>query len=76
MPKISIYKYFVFFIVAYDLLEGCHLHIVKTKKGYTNAAKLWLDPVEIFKKGDLTEKELNTVVKLITKMKSNKKANL
>jgi hypothetical protein len=38
---------------------------VKTKKGYANAAKIWLDPVEVFEQGDLTPKELNLVVKLI-----------
>ena len=65
MPKIAIYKYLVFYIVAYDLKELYHLHVIKTRKGYGNADKIWMDPVEVFDRGDLTNKELLLVLKLI-----------
>ena len=70
MPKIAVYKYFVFFIVAYDLQERFHLHVMKTKGRKGRAAKIWLEPLEVFEKGDLTKTEINLVLKLIDKNKS------
>ena len=52
MPKIAVYKYLVFFIVSYDLRERYHLHVVNTKGRKTLAAKIWLDPIEVFEKGE------------------------
>ena len=67
MPKIALYKYLVFFIVSYDLKERFHLHIVRTKGMKSRAAKMWMDPIEIFDKGDLTNVEINIVLKLMEK---------
>ena len=64
MPKIALYKYLSFFIVSYDLRERLHLHIIKTKGRKSRVAKIWLDPVEVFDEGDLTQTEINLAIKL------------
>ena len=69
MPKIAFYKYLMFFIVSYDLQERLHLHVIKTKGRKSRVAKIWLDPVEVFDRGDLKNKEINLVIKLIEKNK-------
>ncbi len=65
MPKIAVYKFLAFFIVSYDLKERLHLHIIKTKGRKSRVAKIWLNPIQVFDPGDLTEKEINLAVKLI-----------
>lgn len=67
MPKIAVFRYFVFYIVAHDLAERYHLHIAKTKGSRAAAAKFWLNPVALFESGNLTTKELNTIEKLLIK---------
>ena len=76
MPKIAIYKYLVFFIVSYDLRERFHLHIVKTKGRKSKAAKIWMEPVEVFENGDLSKAEINMAVKLIEKNKDEIKRKI
>lgn len=76
MPKIAVYKYLAFFIVAYDLSERLHLHVIKSKGGYRNVAKIWMDPVEISDRGDLTDKEINLIMKLITRNEARIKENI
>jgi hypothetical protein len=67
MPRIAVFKYFVFYFVSYDLSERYHVHVASTKSGRTGTAKFWLNPVELFEMGKLTEKEVNTVEKLLIK---------
>ncbi|MEO8146614.1 MAG: DUF4160 domain-containing protein [Bacteroidia bacterium] len=69
MPKIATYKYLVFYLVSYDLSERLHLHIFNKKGSYANSAKIWLDTLEVFEKGNLTSKEINVASKLIEKNK-------
>ena len=69
MPKIAFFRNLVFFLYAYDLTERYHLHISKSKKGRTRSAKIWLDTVDVFEKGDLTEKELKQCQQVIIKHK-------
>ncbi len=42
MPKIAIYKFLTFFIVAFDAQkEPPHLHVVKEKGNRQRSAKIW-----------------------------------
>jgi len=66
MPKIAIYKFFTFYILAYDALcEPPHLHIAKEKGNRQRSAKIWLEKLEVQEKGSLTDNELNQVLKII-----------
>jgi hypothetical protein len=66
MPKIAIYKFLTFFIVAYDALkEPPHLHVVKEKGNRQRSAKIWLETLKVQEKGTLSDKELNQAIKLI-----------
>jgi Domain of unknown function (DUF4160) len=58
MPKIAVYKNLVFFLYAYDLAERAHLHVSNNKRGRARSAKIWLDNLEIFEKGNLSSREL------------------
>lgn len=58
MPKIAIYKNLVFFLYAYDLAERAHLHVSNSKRGRRRSAKIWLDTLEVFEGGSLSDKEL------------------
>jgi hypothetical protein len=58
MPKIAVYKNLVFFLYAYDLAERAHLHISNSKRGRNRSAKIWLDTLEIFERGSVSDKEL------------------
>jgi hypothetical protein len=62
MPKIAIFKNFLIFFYSSDLEERPHIHVIKNKTGFQNYAKFWISPsVELFKKGDFTDKELRTI---------------
>lgn len=52
-------------MVSFDLSERLHLHVFSKNKRRGAAAKIWLNPVEIFEQGGLTEQELNTALKII-----------
>ncbi len=70
MPKIAVYKYFTFFIYAYDALhEPPHLHIAHVKKSRQNSAKIWLETLIFSQHGTLSRKEMNTVYRIIKKNK-------
>jgi hypothetical protein len=67
MPKLIIYKFLQFFFYSYDLQERLHLHIIKGKKGYQRAAKIWIENgIEAFEEGDLTSSEMSTALEIIT----------
>jgi len=51
--------------VSFDLSERLHLHVSSKNKKRDAATKIWLNPIEIFDKGGLTQKELNTALKII-----------
>jgi len=57
MPQLALYKNLVFYIVMYDLTERYHVHITNTKKGRHKTAKIWLDTLDIFEKGNLNRRE-------------------
>jgi len=66
MPKIAIYKFFAFYILAYDALnEPPHLHIAKEKGNRQRSAKIWLNNLKIQEKGTLSDNELNQVLEVI-----------
>ena len=66
MPKIAIYKFFTFYIFAFDIIkEPPHLHVAKEKGNRQRSAKIWLHTLEVAEKGSLSEVELNSVMKLI-----------
>lgn len=70
MPKILTYKNLIFFLVSFDLSEKLHLHVFSKNGNRTGAAKIWLNPVEVFEKGQLTDKEINEAIKIIETNKS------
>jgi hypothetical protein len=66
MPKIAIYKFFTFYIFAYDALnEPPHLHVAKEKGNRQRSAKIWLKTFEVAEAGSLTKAELIQAIKLI-----------
>lgn len=71
MPKIGIYKYLVFFIVSYDLSERPHLHVWSKNHKRGDYAKIWLDTLDVFSHGSLTQKEINLALKIIETNKSS-----
>jgi len=67
MPKILIVGDITFFIYSGDINEKrLHIHVEKKKGRYRIAAKFWLEPeIELETKGNLTNKEINEVMKII-----------
>lgn len=67
MPKILIYKAFIFIIFSVDINESRrHIHIVKKSVKKFYPAKFWLEPkIEMANKGDFTDKEINKIHDLI-----------
>ncbi|WP_298361017.1 DUF4160 domain-containing protein [Runella sp.] len=66
MPKIIIYRFLQFFFYSYDLQERLHLHVIRGKKGYQRAAKIWIENgIEAFEQGELTNSEINTALEVI-----------
>lgn len=55
MPKIAVYKFLTFFIIATDTLnEPPHLHIAKEKGNRQRSAKIWLETFKVADKGSLS----------------------
>lgn len=74
MPKLAVYKFLTFYIVAFDVInEPPHVHIAKEKGNRQRSAKIWLNTLEVSERGSLTDTELNLALKLIEK---NQKAFL
>ncbi len=69
MPKLAVFRALVFYLFAYDLSERWHVHISNTKSRRGKSAKIWLDTLEVFEQGDLTDKEINVALKLLRKNK-------
>lgn len=67
MPKILIFRNFIFIIFSADKNERrIHVHIAKKSVREFAPAKFWLEPViELTKRGDFTVKELNDIEKII-----------
>ena len=76
MPKVLIVGDITFFIYSGDINEKrLHIHVEKRKGRHRKAAKFWLEPqIELETKGNLTEKEINEIKKLI-RMNQNKLVN-
>lgn len=71
MPKLAVWGHLVFHLYSYDLSERLHVHISNTKSRKSNPAKIWLDTVDVFEKGDLTARELRQCQKIL---RANSKA--
>lgn len=56
-------------MVSFDLSERLHLHVFSKNTTRGGSAKIWIDTLEVFDKGSLSEKEINTAIDLI---KNNK----
>lgn len=69
MPKLATYKNLIFYIVMFDLTERYHVHITNTKTGRQKVAKVWLDNLEVFEQGVLTDKEINLALELLKENK-------
>lgn len=69
MPKIILFKNLIFYLVSFDLSERLHLHVFSKNTTRGGSAKIWIDTLEVFDKGSLSEKEINTAIDLI---KNNK----
>jgi hypothetical protein len=54
-----------------DLMENRrHVHVIKNTGRNFNAAKIWIEPnVEIARKGDFSEKEINEVLNIVQENK-------
>ena len=65
MPKVAIYGNLIFFIVAYDLSERWHIHVANNKSERKRSAKIWLDTLEVFERGRLSQKEINTAIAVL-----------
>ncbi len=75
MPKILIFKNFVFIIFSIDKFEKrVHIHVAKKSVREFVPAKFWLEPkIELAKKGDFTTTEINEVEKLILRFEKELK---
>ena len=71
MPKLAVYGNLIFYIFAYDLIERMHVYVSNTKSRTGKSAKIWLDTLEIFEQGNLTDKEISTALKMLA---TNKEA--
>ena len=69
MPKLAVYGNLVFYIFAYDLIERMHVHVSNTKSRSGKPAKIWLDTLDVFEKGNLTTKEISLALTLLNKNK-------
>ena len=67
MPKVLIYKNWIFVFFPTDIYENKkHVHI--GKKDTFNLCKIWIEPnVEIAKTGDLTKKQQSEVLEITKK---------
>ena len=61
----------MFFIWMQDLMENRrHVHVIKNTGHHFNAAKIWIEPdVEVARKGDFSEKEINEILHIINENK-------
>jgi hypothetical protein len=70
MPKILIFKDWIFIIYATDVNEN-RMHVHVGKKATIELCKIWLEPkVEIAKPGELTKKQQNEVLEIAKKYKN------
>ncbi len=67
MPKVLIIGDITFFIYSGDINEKrLHVHVEKKKGRYRKAAKFWLEPeIKLETKGNLTNKDINEIKKII-----------
>ena len=71
MPKIAIYKQYIFFVYSFDLLhEPLHLHIANQKSHRQYTAKIWLSSLEYAEPGSLNQIELNSIQKVVKRYQS------
>ena len=71
MPKIAIYKQYIFFVYSFDLLhEPLQLHIANQKSHRQFTAKIWLSSLEYAEPGSLNQIELNSIQKVVKRYQS------
>jgi len=76
MPKISVFKNLIFYIVSFDLSERLHLHIFIKNKNRNGSAKIWLDTLDVFDREQLTDAEINIAIKMLDKNKVQIEKNI
>lgn len=67
MSKLAVYGNLVFYIFAYDLVERMHVHISNTKSRSGKPAKIWLDTLDVFERGNLTKEEISLALTLLAR---------
>ena len=73
MGKLLILAKYIFLVYGNDIYETRkHIHVTFSYKGFKRACKFWLEPkieLDIKKKGDFSERELNEIKKVIIENK-------
>jgi len=68
MGKLLILSKYIFLIYGSDIYEKRkHVHITYAHRGFKRACKFWLEPdvgLDLGKKGDFSERELNEIKEL------------
>ena len=78
MPKILIFKNFIFVIFSIDKFESrIHIHVAKKSVREFDPAKFWLESkIELAKRGDFSKTEINEIEKLILRFEKELKEQL
>ena len=73
MGKLLILANYIFLIYGSDIHEKRkHVHVSYAHRGFKRSCKFWLEPdiqLDISKRGDFNEKELNEIKRLILENK-------
>ena len=69
MPKIFVYKGYLFLIFGSDINESRrHIHITSERSKISTVAKVWLQPeISVVKTGNFSTKEINDILEIIRK---------
>ncbi len=73
MGKLLIFAKYIFLIYGVDIHEKRrHIHVTYAQRGYKVSCKFWLEPeteLDVNKRGEFSETELNEIRKLIIENK-------
>ncbi len=73
MGKLLILSRYIFLIYGVDINEmRRHIHCTYAHKGFKRSCKFWIEPnveLDVTKRGDFTDKELNEIKELIIEHK-------
>lgn len=74
MGKILVLAKYIFLVYGSDIYEKRkHIHCTYAYRGHKRSCKFWLEPhvgLDVNKKGDFTDRELNEIKRLIEENKS------